>query len=549
MRMRRTGIWKWAVALGALLAGGFACNTHELNPFEAAVRVSQVEETEAGEVRPVDILFVVDSSNSMCEEQARLEENFNAFLEVLAQANADFQLAVISTDMVDFVQGTGVFHTSPGTYNLSSGCSIALPDTSSCPASVGPVLKASEYRSGDTFDIARLQADFRCMALTGIDGNGVEMGLEAMRQALSKPSQKQAFLRDNALLAVVFVTDENDCSDGTIGAQHGTVYARTLNGGTDVTCEYSRNIEDACLYATQDTLSYDPQGRAKLEKFAGMQITHNGETKSARQWCNEGRRELVTALADQLDLKCETGAEGCNNGLTPRLEYYNFLVNLMAEKNYGDLLKTNEEQAREAAARDIIIAAIINNDGGVRYNSTETVSSWCGVGQQGYRYQQLAEMFDQDRQVIAPICDRATGEPTEFAPSLELIAETIGRALNSLCLQRMPMTCNTDADCPGQGTDAAQTCNQVYFAGSQGAEYRVCSGFTVRVEQVTSFDEEGNPLTTRLMQEGVDYTIDMENVECMRTNQVPMQLAFISAPEAGSRLIVSYPRAVRAVND
>ena len=62
--------------------------------------------------------------------------------------------------------------------------------------------------------IAKLQSDFACLALTGIDGDPVEMGLESMKSGLEN-NQVDNFLRENAFLAVIFVSDENDCSDGT----------------------------------------------------------------------------------------------------------------------------------------------------------------------------------------------------------------------------------------------------------------------------------------------------------------------------------------------
>jgi hypothetical protein len=52
-----------------------------------------------------------------------------------------------------------------------------------------------------------------CFGPQGIDGCGYESPLEAMRLAIQKGrSAESQFLRDQALLAVVFVTDEADCS-------------------------------------------------------------------------------------------------------------------------------------------------------------------------------------------------------------------------------------------------------------------------------------------------------------------------------------------------
>ncbi|MEL6180847.1 MAG: hypothetical protein AAFS10_17945, partial [Myxococcota bacterium] len=52
----------------------------------------------------VDILWVVDNSGSMCEEQASIREEANRFVQELADAGLDFQVAVITTDMEDPTQ-------------------------------------------------------------------------------------------------------------------------------------------------------------------------------------------------------------------------------------------------------------------------------------------------------------------------------------------------------------------------------------------------------------------------------------------------------------
>ena len=49
----------------------------------------------------VDVLWVVDSSGSMSEEQAYLGDNFNAFITEIAALGIDFQTAVTSTDVCE----------------------------------------------------------------------------------------------------------------------------------------------------------------------------------------------------------------------------------------------------------------------------------------------------------------------------------------------------------------------------------------------------------------------------------------------------------------
>ena len=51
------------------------------------------------EVRPVDILWVIDSSGSMAEEQNYLAQNFDSMVNALVEGGASFQTAVTTTDI------------------------------------------------------------------------------------------------------------------------------------------------------------------------------------------------------------------------------------------------------------------------------------------------------------------------------------------------------------------------------------------------------------------------------------------------------------------
>src|SRR5690606_24408569 len=62
---------------------------------------------------------------------------------------------------------------------------------------------------------ANLTDAFSCVASVGAEGPGLEMPLEAARLAIGPrvaDGSNDGFLRDDALLAVIVLTDENDCS-------------------------------------------------------------------------------------------------------------------------------------------------------------------------------------------------------------------------------------------------------------------------------------------------------------------------------------------------
>lgn len=60
-----------------------------------------------------------------------------------------------------------------------------------------------------------VQENFEEMVVVGTSGSGIEMGLEAAKMALSEPllsTDNQGFLRDEANLSLIFISDEDDFS-------------------------------------------------------------------------------------------------------------------------------------------------------------------------------------------------------------------------------------------------------------------------------------------------------------------------------------------------
>jgi hypothetical protein len=523
-----------------------ACNDHELIPFNVAVQSSIYQKTNQIKTRPVDIVFLVDNSNSMCEEQTSLVKNFNAFIDHLVDEGTNFQIAVITTDATEAVPGA--FRTRPGTYN-APGCA-APPNTADCSSRQLPadgVLKVTDYRGKDNFkDIIR--DDFRCLALTGIDGNGVEMGLETVRQALLR-GKSSGFLRPDAFLAIVFVTDENDCSDGTLGiTQAGPVYDSIKKAnGVDSACEFQRNIEDSCMLTSKNAIPISHT----YTNAAGEEVT---ELRTGLEWCTLGNRDVVEALKDQLDINCPEG--GCTNGLLKRSEFYEFLTGTEAQSGLG------------FKPEDIIIASIINQDSGERFSEADVpagkrIPPACGrVDTLGYRYELFTRMFPDTQQVTGAICEG--GKPTDFAAGLSLIATTIGQALRHVCLKGQPAGCTADGvgeghcldgeiccpglqlcgrraeavDCVGLSEGACDQLKRdnkrVYYEGTE-FEYRLCSGFRVVVGE--EIEGEFKALT-----EGVDFAIQYEDVEyCGRGT--PMGISFSVAPSEG--IVVTFPQSLQ----
>jgi hypothetical protein len=247
----------------------------------------------------LDMLWVVDNSASMCQEQWALSQQFDQFVEVMQDGfNVDLRVAVTTTDAIS---NAGKFVNTPATkfppacaqtesqpcvsdvdcvnelgpgwsckdyppdqwYNfngsinsycrfecdgdfdccaqfcvaecgdnqscIDAACDVAPsedctwecvdpggggdngcmrpPDTADCPTNLPTVL------TGETLDL------FKCIATVAPEqfhSVNVEAGLKAAQLALDptgpNAEQSAGFLRDDAYLMVVFITDEDDCS-------------------------------------------------------------------------------------------------------------------------------------------------------------------------------------------------------------------------------------------------------------------------------------------------------------------------------------------------
>jgi hypothetical protein len=122
---------------------------------------------------PVDILFVVDNSCSMAQNQLQLANNFNTFMNVFTSSSIDYRIAFITTDRFSFVNGIIT------------------------PATPDPVSHAMDQ-------INRI----------GIRGSGVERGFYTSKMCFTSGpcAPGGAFFRELSNLVVIYVSDEDDYS-------------------------------------------------------------------------------------------------------------------------------------------------------------------------------------------------------------------------------------------------------------------------------------------------------------------------------------------------
>ena len=164
------------------------------------------------EVVDVDLLFVMDNSGSMAEEQASIaawaEESLFGVLELEPGTPLNLHIGIVSSDV-----GAGPYNISGCSGTGDDGGMQNAPRAAGCePPTDAYIVDLDDGAGGRITNYAgTLDETFSCIAQLGIDGCGFEHPLESMRRAFDNPANA-GFLRDDALLAVVIVSDEDDCS-------------------------------------------------------------------------------------------------------------------------------------------------------------------------------------------------------------------------------------------------------------------------------------------------------------------------------------------------
>jgi hypothetical protein len=165
--------------------------------------------------RKLDILFMVDNSPSMAEEQNNLRRNFPVFMNELKKIPGglpDVHIGVVSSDL-----GAGSQPLTNGGCPRPGGDRGILQTKPTCGLDGNSVFLASANNGTTNNFVGSLETAFSCMAALGTQGCGYEHQLQATRVALYQAvtPENRGFLRDDALLAIILISDEDDCSAET----------------------------------------------------------------------------------------------------------------------------------------------------------------------------------------------------------------------------------------------------------------------------------------------------------------------------------------------
>jgi len=192
----------------------------------------------------IDFLFVIDNSGSMSDEQERLIDGFPGFIASIEESIAqyDYHLMVVTVD-------TTPTKAKDDSCNAEFGAGrIAAADGTPC--GIDGAKGEQRYADAETEDLAAI---FECVAEVGTNGSGQEMPIWAMAQAITEQNLpggcNEGFLRDDAILVVTIITDEEDdegidspggpalWNDVVVSAKHGdegAIVMLGLIGDTDL---------------------------------------------------------------------------------------------------------------------------------------------------------------------------------------------------------------------------------------------------------------------------------------------------------------------------
>ena len=155
------------------------------------------------EAQKVDVLFVVDDSGSMTEEQGNLSDSFEAFIYEAASWDSDYQIGVTTTTVSLLELSGGVlFGSPPWVTNANWEKFVNIVEVGVTGSGTEQGIWSAFIATGETLNsppAEACEADHDC---------GLNRGcVEGLCQGLN-----YGFFREDAALEIVFVSDEDDQS-------------------------------------------------------------------------------------------------------------------------------------------------------------------------------------------------------------------------------------------------------------------------------------------------------------------------------------------------
>lgn len=152
--------------------------------------------------KPADVLFVIDNSGSMSDEQKVVADSFATFISKFVAKDIDFHIGVTTTDITADVKGSWNKKLPKFKYK-GPGCLTGVNQRFLSKSS------------------ANIVSEFKANAQVGLLGDGAETRAGAVNRFVEAPKLatggcNEGFLRQDAVLAVIGVSDEDDSLVGRL---------------------------------------------------------------------------------------------------------------------------------------------------------------------------------------------------------------------------------------------------------------------------------------------------------------------------------------------
>jgi hypothetical protein len=242
-RSKRGRCTSYVLLAAMTVLGG--CLERELKPLNPCLVSGVNVEINVDKIDKIDLLFMVDNSISMGEEQAALSREFPRLIDALTKGDRDLDGTQDFSPVTDLHLGVVSSDLGLPGINFFEGCMDSGDDGKLLGAANPMVLGCSSttftppfltYNAARGDDPNQLATDFSCIATLGTKGCGFEQQLESALKAVWPGDDLKwtfvpdpvtgfgstgnagprfpngDFIREDSLIAIVLVTDEEDCS-------------------------------------------------------------------------------------------------------------------------------------------------------------------------------------------------------------------------------------------------------------------------------------------------------------------------------------------------
>jgi len=407
---------RWLAAPAAVLAL-FGCPDEDLAPLEPCTVSGVSDDVPVTGVDKVDLLFMIDNSGSMAQEQAKLADQLPKLVQILTSGMKedgttfsparDLHIGIVTSDMG--LNGSKITLTSCEGYG-DDGKLQKTSGAGTCSANA-PAGYLS-YQPGT--DLNNTISDFTCLANVGTKGCGFEQQLESIYKAVAPAAVKFAgdrggnadgankgFLRPDAVLAIVAVSDEEDCSVTSKGAvlfdedtsdPNVKLPGSSMNLGLNIRCAYGKHD--------------DRETQAEKAGFV----------YPVERYYDDFKKNVKPLNPDRIVFAAIVGIPDGEDGSTP-----GGLDKILENDKMGFSVDENTGMGGDPTNRNTAAkAACIRLDS----SNMEITNAKPAV-----RFVKVAKGFGENG-VVQSIC------ADSFAPAVNLIIDKISKQLTGACLPR-----------------------------------------------------------------------------------------------------------------